>query len=123
MYNSEDHFHEKDNTFFTENNYYWTAKQEDIINVCTMNHIKNTVILRNLKEEGAMNPSGKYPNIYQLATKKRYLKNVKQYDPDNIVLNVEALRKYCKNNSMLPDDENKSFIPYHHIIGNNQNIC
>ena len=47
--NSEDHFHEKDNKYYSKTKYYWTAKQEEIISVCMRNYVKNTVILHNLK--------------------------------------------------------------------------
>ena len=82
------------------------------------NNVKNSLILRNLKEDKAVNGSGLYPTLGQVGVKKRYLKNKKCQD--NLILNVESLREYCQVNSEPPEDENQSFVPYHYIEGETQ---
>ena len=114
----EEHFHEENPTFTTKSNYHWTAQQEAIVLRGIKNNVKNSLILRNIKDEGAVNGSGIFPNLVQVGVKKRYLKNVKCQD--NLILNVEALREYCIRNSSPPDDENVSFVPYHYIEGDTE---
>ena len=77
--------------------------------------MKNSLILRQLKEGGAVNGSGQYPTLRQVGVKKRYMKSVKI--KTNHIVNAAVLRDYCEKNSVTPEDENKFFIPYYYING------
>ena len=111
----EEHMHEVDPNFTTKTNYHWTPKQEAIIRTGILSNTKNANILENLKDAGATNGSGKYPDLGQLGVKKRYMKTVKIQL--QFILDSSGLRVYCKKNSAVPDDENQFFVPYHYIEG------
>ena len=109
------HIHEEDPNYFTKENYSWTTAQESIVMQGIRNNVKNTLILRQLKEAGAANGSGLYPNLRQVGVKKRYMKSVKLQT--NTIVNVAHLRQYCESNSVPPEDENQFYIPYFYISG------
>ena len=112
---AEEHSHHEDPDYSTKENYHWTAKQEAIINRGIKNNIKNSMILRELKEEGAVNGSGNYPTLSQVGVKKRYVKNVK--GREYFILDVNALKNYCKIKSVVPEDENEAYISFYYIDG------
>ena len=66
----EEHFHEEDPNYSTKSNYHWTAQQEAIVLRGIKNNVKNSLILRNIKDEGAVNGSGIFPNLVQVGVKK-----------------------------------------------------
>ena len=110
-----EHLHEEDPAYQTKENYHWTQQQEAIVLRGIRTNTKNTLILRTLKEEGATNGSGKYPDIRQVGVKKRYMKNVKEQK--HFIVSAEALRQYCERHSDVPEDEHQSFVPFYHISG------
>ena len=73
----EPHNHVEDPDYTTKENYHWTTQQETIVLQGIRNNTKNSLILRQIKEEGAVNGSGTYPDLRQVGVKKRYMKNVK----------------------------------------------
>ena len=110
-----EHNHEEDPEYFTKENYSWTTAQEAIVVQGIRNNVKNSLILRQLKEAGATNGSGAYPTLRQVGVKKRYMKSVKLQQ--NNIVNVADLREYCENNSVPPENENQFFIPYFYLSG------
>ena len=64
------HIHEKDPDYCTKENYSWNSKQEAIVVQGIKNNVKNSLILRQLKESGAVNGSGQYPTLRQVGVKK-----------------------------------------------------
>ena len=117
----EIHVHKEDPDYFTKENYHWTSAQEAIVIQAIKNKVKKSLILRQLKEEGACNGSGKYPDIRQVGVKKRYMKNVKQREES--IVNVHDLRVFCERNSISPDDENTFFVPYYYRGRGDRGAC
>ena len=114
----EEHCHEEDENYTTKENYHWTKTQEEIIIKAIKNNVKNSLILRELKEKAAVNGSNKFPTLGQVGVKKRYLKNVKCQE--NFIVDVHSLRNYCEKKSIVPDNDDEPFIPFHYIEGDTQ---
>ena len=65
----EKHCHEEDLEYCTKENYHWTSQQEAIIIRGIKNNVKNSLIMRNLRDEKATNGNGFYPTLLQLGKK------------------------------------------------------
>ena len=74
-----EHLHEEDPSHQTKENYHWTLQQEAVVLRGIQTNTKNSRILRTLKEEGATNGSGRYPDLRQVGVKKRYMKTIKHH--------------------------------------------
>ena len=112
--NDEEHEHVEDLDHITSTNYHLTSPQIQVIT----NYIKfggennNKIILKQLVDSCLFNGSGKFPTAAQVGTKKRYLKKLqKKYEP---VVTTADLIKFCEENSEVPDDEHKTYIPYYY---------
>ena len=115
----EVHLHEEDPSYQTKENYHWTSQQETIVLRGIQSNTKNSLILRQIKEEGAVNGSGTFPDLRQLGVKKRYMKTIKLQE--HFIVNAQNLRDYCETNRNTPDDENQSFVPFYYIEGETTN--
>ena len=74
MTTSDEHHHEEEPGFTTKENYHWTAQQEEIVAQSLITHMKNTLVLEELRWFNLVNGSGKLPTLLQVSNKKKYMK-------------------------------------------------
>ena len=72
------HHHEEDPGFTTRENYHWTVQQERVVAQSLLTHMKNTLILEELRWFNLVNGSGNLPSLWQVGTKKRYMKHARE---------------------------------------------